>query len=66
MERSKSRQSLDLYGPAIGPPAHKQDGVYRIFQPKGQTQIVRTEGAADFGWRLLVPGEAQKLAATVL
>src|SRR5690606_18204813 len=64
-KRSKSRQSFDLEGPAIGPPALKQDGVYRIFQPKGQTQIVRREGAGDFRGRLLVFREGKQLAPTV-
>src|SRR5690606_597477 len=64
-KRSKSRQSFDLNGPAIGPPALKQDGVYRIFQPKGQTQIVRREYAADFRRRRHVFRQRKKLAAAV-
>src|SRR6478672_789332 len=64
-KRSKSRQSFDLYGPAIGPPALKQDGVYRIFQPKGQTQIVRREDAADFRARRDVFRQRKQLAAAV-
>ena len=64
-KRSKSRQSFDLDGPAIGPPAFQQDGVYRIFQPKGQTQIVGAEYAADFRVRLMCRGQGQQLAAPV-
>ena len=39
--------------------------MYRIFQPEGQTQIVRREGAADFRARLLVFREGKQLAAAV-
>ena len=62
-KRPKSRQSFDLEGPAIGPPARKQDGVYRIFQPKGQTQIVRRKGAADLGG--LMAGQCEDFATAV-
>src|SRR5690606_40383996 len=64
-ERSKSPQPLNLQGPAISPPALQQGGVYRIFHPKGQTQIVRAESPADFGGGRGVSGEGQKLAAPV-
>lgn len=60
---TKSRQPFDLDGPAIGPPAVKQDGVYRIFQPKGQTQIVRTENAANLA--ALMAGQSHDLAPSV-
>ena len=62
-KRSKSRQSFDLDGPAIGSAALQQDSVYRIFQPKGQTQIVRAEYATDLG--RLMSGQSEDLSASV-
>ena len=38
--------------------------MYRIFQPKGQTQIVRREDAADFRARRQVFRQRKQLAAT--
>ena len=62
-KRPKSSQSFDLDGPPIGASARKQDGVYRIFQPKGQTQIVRRKGAADLGG--LMAGQCEDFATAV-
>src|SRR5690606_15469769 len=58
-KRSKSRQTLDLFSPAPGPSPRKEDGVYRIFEAQGQTQILDAESATK-PRRLLDPcGDGQ-------